>query len=168
RSSDLDEFVENGHWPRQTYVREARRMVSDYIMTDLDCRRVRIVEDSVGLGSYNMDSHNTQRYITEGGTVQNEGDVQVSPGGPYVVAYRSIVPKAEECGNLFVPVCLSSSHIAFGSIRMEPVYMILGQSAATAAVMAIEAGIPVQKVPYDLLSVRLRADGQILDLPPNA
>lgn len=163
-----DEFIENGHWPRQIYVREARRMVSDYVMTDLDCRRVRVSEDSVGLGSYNMDSHNTQRYITEEGTVQNEGDVQVSPGGPYVVAYRSIVPKAEECGNLFVPVCLSSSHIAFGSIRMEPVYMILGQSAATAAVMAIEAGISVQEVPYDSLRERLLADGQVLDLPPNA
>jgi hypothetical protein len=163
-----DEFVENGHWPRQIYVREARRMVSDYVVTELDCRRVRVAEDSVGLGSYNMDSHNTQRYITEEGTVQNEGDVQVSPGGPYVVAYRSIVPKVGEGANLLVPVCVSSSHIAFGSIRMEPVFMILGQSAATAAVMAIEAKIPVQAVPYAALRERLLADGQVLDLPPNA
>lgn len=163
-----DEFVENGHWPRQIYVREARRMVSDYVVTELDCRRVRVAEDSVGLGSYNMDSHNTQRYVTEEGTVQNEGDVQVSPGGPYVVAYRSIVPKKGEGANLLVPVCVSSSHIAFGSIRMEPVFMILGQSAATAAVMAIDAGIPVQAVPYTALRERLLDDGQVLDLPPNS
>ena len=163
-----DEFVANGHWPRQIYVREARRMVGDYVLTELDCRRVRVAEDSVGLGSYNMDSHNTQRYVTEDGTAQNEGDVQVSPGGPYVVGYRSIVPKAGECGNLLVPVCVSSSHIAFGSVRMEPVFMILAQSAATAAVMAIESGIAVQAVPYALLRERLLADGQVLDLPPNA
>jgi hypothetical protein len=163
-----DEFVANGHWPRQIYVREARRMVSDYVVTELDCRRVRVAEDSVGLGSYNMDSHNTQRYVTSDGMVQNEGDVQVSPGGPYVVGYRSIVPKAGECGNLLVPVCVSSSHIAFGSVRMEPVFMILGQSSATAAVMAIESGLAVQELPYALLRERLLADGQVLDLPPNA
>ncbi len=161
-----DEFVENGNWPRQIYVREARRMVSDYVTSELDCRRVRVAEDSVGLGSYNMDSHNTQRYVTPEGTVQNEGDVQVSPGGPYVVSYRSIVPKASECGNLLVPVCVASSHIAFGSIRMEPVFMILGQSAATAAVLAMEDGIAVQDLPYPRLRERLIADGQVLDLPP--
>lgn len=163
-----DEFVENGNWPRQIYVREARRMVSSYVVTELDCRRVRVAEDSVGLGSYNMDSHNTQRYVTAEGTVQNEGDVQVSPGGPYVVSYRSIVPEASECGNLLVPVCVASSHIAFGSIRMEPVFMILGQSAATAAVMAIEGKKTVQELPYAELRERLVADGQVLDLPPNA
>lgn len=163
-----DEFVGNGHWPRQLYVREARRMISGYVVTELDCRRVRVADDSVGLGSYNMDSHNTQRYVTEDGTVQNEGDVQVSPGGPYVVAYRSIVPKEGEAANLLVPVCVSSSHIAFGSVRMEPVFMILGQSAATAAVMAIESGIAVQAVPYASLRERLLADGQVLDLPPIA
>ncbi len=163
-----DEFVANGNWPRQIYVREARRMVSDYIVTEVDCRRVRVAEDSVGLGSYNMDSHNVQRYVTPEGTVQNEGDVQVSPGGPYVVSYRSIVPKKGECENLLVPVCVSSSHIAFGSIRMEPVFMILGQSAATAAVMAIEGGKTVQEIPYTELRARLVADGQVLDLPANA
>ncbi len=163
-----DEFVANGNWPRQLYVREARRMVSDYVVTEVDCRRVRVAEDSVGLGSYNMDSHNVQRYVTPEGTVQNEGDVQVSPGGPYVVSYRSIVPKKGECENLLVPVCVSSSHIAFGSIRMEPVFMILGQSAATAAVMAIEGGKAVQEIPYAELRARLVADGQVLDLPANA
>lgn len=163
-----DEFVENGNWPRQIYVREARRMISDYVVTEVDCRRVRVAEDSVGLGSYNMDSHNVQRYATPEGTVQNEGDVQVSPGGPYVVSYRSIVPRKGECENLLVPVCVSSSHIAFGSIRMEPVFMILGQSAATAAVMAIEGGKAVQEIPYPDLRARLLADGQVLDLPANA
>lgn len=163
-----DEFVANGHWPRQIYVREARRMLSDYILTEHDCRRVRLAEDPIGIGSYNMDSHNTQRYVTAEGTVQNEGDVQVSPGGPYLVSYRSIVPKVGQCTNLLVPVCLASSHIAFGSVRMEPVYMILGQSAATAAVLAIESSAAVQAVPYAALRERLLADGQVLALPPGA
>jgi len=163
-----DEFVGNGHWPRQIYVREARRMVSDYVVTELDCRRVRVAEDSVGLGSYNMDSHNVQRYVTADGKVENEGDVQVSPGGPYVVPYRSIVPKRGEAENLLVPVCVSSSHIAFGSIRMEPVFMILGQSAATAAVIAMEQGIAVQDLSYAALRKRLVEDGQVLELPKDA
>jgi hypothetical protein len=163
-----DEFTDNGNWPHQIYVREARRMVSDYVMTENDCRRVRVAEDSVGLGSYNMDSHNTQRYVTPEGLVQNEGDVQVSPGGPYAISYRSIVPKREECTNLLVPVCVSSSHIAFGSIRMEPVFMILGHSAATAAVLSIERGYAVQDLPYEVLREELLDDGQVLDLPPEA
>jgi len=163
-----DEFTDNGNWPHQIYVREARRMVGDYVMTELDCRRVRAVKDSVGLGSYNMDSHNAQRYITPDGHVQNEGDVQVSPGGAYLISYRSIVPRRGEAKNLFVPVCVSSSHIAYGSIRMEPVFMILGQSAATAAVQAIEDGVAVQDVDYAKLRKRLLADKQVLDLPPTA
>ncbi|MGC1273786.1 MAG: FAD-dependent oxidoreductase [Planctomycetaceae bacterium] len=158
-----DEFTDNGHWPHQIYVREARRMVSDYVQTEQDCRRLRICSDSVGLGSYSMDSHNVQRYVTAEGTVQNEGDVQVSPGGSYAISYRSIVPKKGEVENLFVPVCLSSSHIAYGSIRMEPVFMILGQSAATAAAMAIDEGVAVQDVPYDTLRKRLLADDQRLE-----
>ncbi len=160
-----DEFQDNGNWPHQIYVREARRMVGTYVMTEHDCRRVRQVSDSIGLGSYNMDSHNTQRYVTPEGTVQNEGDVQVSPGSPYLIAYRSIVPRASEAMNLLVPVCLSSSHIAYGSIRMEPVFMILGQSAATAAVLALERELPVQRLPYAVLRERLLADEQVLDLP---
>lgn len=163
-----DEFSDNGNWPHQMYIREARRMVSDYVMTELDCRRVRVIEDSVGLGSYNMDSHNAQRYVTPDGHVQNEGDIQVSPGGAYLISYRSIVPRRGEAKNLFVPVCVSSSHIAFGSIRMEPVFMILGQSAATAAVQAIENGVAVQDVDYTKLRKRLLADKQVLDLPPTA
>jgi hypothetical protein len=161
-----DEFEDNDHWPHQLYIREARRLVGDYVMTELDCRRVRVVNDSVGLGSYNMDSHNVQRYVTAEGFVQNEGDVQESPGGPYAIGYRCLVPRRGEAENLLVPVCLSSSHIAYGSIRMEPVFMILGQSAATAAVLAIDDGTSVQDVPYERLRERLLADKQVLDLPP--
>jgi hypothetical protein len=106
-----------------------------------------------------------QRYITPEGYVQNEGDIGVSTGGPYEIAYGSLVPKRGQVQNLLVPVCVSSSHIAFGSIRMEPVFMILGQSAATAAVMAIEAKIAVQDVPYAKLKERLLRDGQILSMP---
>ena len=160
-----DEFVDNGNWPHQLYIREARRMVSDYVVTELDCRRVRVAEDSVGLGSYNMDSHNVRRFVTDEGFVQNEGDVQVSPGGPYLISYRSIIPAKGEAANLTVPVCLSSSHIAYGSIRMEPVFMILGQSAATAAVQAIDADVALQALPYAPLRERMLADGQVLDLP---
>ncbi len=161
-----DEFTDNGNWPHQIYVREARRMIGGYVTTEKDCRRIRVAKDSVGIGSYNMDSHNTQRYVTKDGFVQDEGDVQVSPGGPYVISYRSITPKKEECENLLVPAAVSSSHIAYGSIRMEPVFMILGQSAATGAVMAINGKTSVQDVPYDQLKTQLLKDGQALDLPP--
>jgi len=159
-----DEFVDNRNWPYTAYIREARRMVSDYVHTELDCRRQRICEDPVGMGSYNMDSHNTQRYVDEHGHVRNEGDIQVSPGGPYLISYRSIVPRKSECENLLVPVCLSASHIAFGSIRMEPVFLILGQSAATAGCLAIDQQTTVQDLPYRLLRERLDADNLVLTL----
>jgi hypothetical protein len=160
-----DEFTDNGNWPRQIYVREARRLVSDYVMTEHDCRRTRPTPEPIGMGSYNMDSHNCARYVTHDGFVQNEGDIQVSPGGPYQISYKSIVPKAGECPNLLVPVCVASSHIAYGSIRMEPVFMVLGQSAATAACLAIDAKCDVQKVDYAKLKERLLKDKQVLDLP---
>lgn len=159
-----DEFRDTDHWPHMLYIREARRMISDYVTTEHDCRRVRIAKDSVGMGSYNMDSHNTQRYVSPNGFAQNEGDVQVSPGGPYVISYRSIIPKDGEIANLLVPVCLSSSHIAYGSIRMEPVFMILGQSAATAAVLSIKTECAVQDLPYQQLRRQLLEDKQQLDL----
>lgn len=162
-----DEFVDNGNWPHQLYIREARRMVSDYVVSELDCRRVRIAADSVGLGSYNMDSHNIRRYVTADGFVQNEGDIQVSPGGPYLISYRAIIPARDQVENLSVPVCLSSTHIAYGSIRMEPVFMVLGQSAATAAVLALESNVALQALPFTMLRERLLKDGQVLDLPPN-
>lgn len=157
-----DEFVSTGGWPPQLYVREARRMISDYVMTEHNCRYKEIVSDSVGLAAYNMDSHNCQR-IVKRGLAENEGDVQVPPMKPYPISFRAIVPKASHCENLIVPVCLSASHIAYGSIRMEPVFMVLGQSAATAAAIAIDAGTPVQKVSVSALQRRLRADRQILD-----
>ena len=157
-----DEFVENGNWPRQLYIREARRMIGDYVMSEKNCRRQEVVSDSVGMGAYNMDSHHVQRYVDKNGSVRNEGDVQVK-SKPYPISYRSIRPKASECANLLVPVCLSASHIAYGSIRMEPVFMVLGQSAATAAVFAIEEGKSVQEVNYDRLKARLEADRQTLD-----
>lgn len=157
-----DEFTDNDNWPRQLYIREARRMISDYVMTEKNCKRSEIVEDSVGMGAYNMDSHNIQRYVTKEGFVRNEGDVQVG-SRPYPVSYRSIRPKASECSNLLVPVCLSASHIAYGSIRMEPVFMVLGQSSATAAVHAIEQGTTIQDIDYAKLKERLLKDGQVLD-----
>ena len=163
-----DEFPDNGGWPRQLYVREARRMISDYVMTEKNCRRLEVVEDSVGMGAYNMDSHNAQRHVSKDGFVRNEGDVQVG-SRPYPVSYRSIRPKAEECTNLLVPVCLSASHIAYGSIRMEPVFMVLGQSAAIAAAQALEQGVDVQKIDLAKLKERLLADQQVLDFesPPS-
>lgn len=156
-----DEFQKTGGWPHQLYVREARRMISDYVMTQHNCQGKILAEDSAGMAAYGMDSHNTQRYAREG-RVFNEGDVQVHGFTPYPISYRSLVPKQSECENLLVPVCLSASHIAYGSIRMEPVFMVLGQSAATAAVQAIEQQVPVQKVNYTKLQERLLADKQVL------
>src|SRR5262249_36577495 len=123
----------------------------------------RVTPDSVGMGSYGIDSHNVQRYITPEGFVQNEGDIGVSTKGPYAIAYGALVPKRGQCDNLLVPVCVSRSHIAFGSIRMEPVFMVLGQSAASAAVLAIGNGLAVQDVPYSKLHDQLIKDGQVLE-----
>jgi hypothetical protein len=159
-----DEFPETGGWPNQLYVREARRMISDYVMTEKNCRYQEVITDSVALAAYNMDAHNCQR-IAKNGHAENEGDVQVAPMKPYPISYRSLVPKHGQCENLFVPVCLAASHIAYGSIRMEPVFMILGQSSATAAAMAIDGNIPAQKVDYAKLRARLLADKQVLDWP---
>jgi hypothetical protein len=160
-----DEFTDNGHWPHQIYVRESRRMTSDFVMTERHLRRLDPTPRVVGLGSYNMDSHNVQRYVDVDGNVRNEGDIQVYPGGPYPISYLALVPKVSQATNLLVPVTLSASHIAYGSIRMEPVFMILGQSAATAAVLAIEDGVSVQQVSYIRLRERLLHDGQVLALP---
>jgi hypothetical protein len=163
-----DEFTDNGHWPHQIYVREARRMVGRFVMTQNELQKKKPTPESVGMGSYSIDSHNIQRYITPEGYVQNEGDIGVSTNGPYQISYGSLVPKKGQAPNLLVPVAVSSSHIAYGSIRMEPVFMILGQSAATAAVMAIDSNIDVQDVPYDKLRTRLLADGQVLEAPAPA
>jgi hypothetical protein len=162
-----DEFTDNGHWPHQIYVREARRMTADIVVNENHLKRKISTPRSVGMGSYNMDSHNVQRIVVKDADgkayVRNEGDVQVNPGRPYPIEYGAIIPKKDQCTNLLVPVCVSCTHIAYGSIRMEPVFMILGQSAATAACLAIDQKIAVQDVAYADLSAKLLADGQILD-----
>ncbi len=157
-----DEFTDNGHWPHQIYVREARRMVGDFVMTENEVLGKSPVEQSVGMGSYTMDSHNVQRYIKPDGFVQNEGDIGIHPKNPYQIDMRSLLSSKAECSNLLVPVCLSCSHIAFGSIRMEPVFMILGQSAATLAVMAIEEKRAIHDISYEKLRQKLLEDGQVL------
>jgi FAD-dependent oxidoreductase family protein len=161
-----DEFTDNGGWPHQIYVREARRMVGQFVMTENELMKRAPTPGSVGMGSYTIDSHNVQRYITPEGSVQNEGDIGVPLPGPYEIAYGALVPKRGQADNLLVPVCVSSSHIAFGSIRMEPVFMVLAHSAATAAAMAIDRGVAVQDVPYDALRARLLQDGQVLEYTP--
>jgi len=143
-----DEFTEAGHWPFQLYVREARRMKSSYIVTEHDCRRTRLVEDGIILASYGMDSHSTSRFVDEDGQLRGEGGMLVRVK-PYPVSYRSIVPLEKECANLLVPVCLSATHAAYGSIRMEPVFMMLGQASAYAAAQSIDTGKAVQAVPVD-------------------
>ena len=157
-----DEYEENGHWSPQIYVREARRMVGEFVMTENELRKKKPTPDSVGMGSYTIDSHNTQRYISKDGRVHNEGDIGVKVK-PYGIAYGSLVPKKEECTNLLVTCAVSATHVAYGSIRMEPVFMILGESAATAAVMSLESGTAVQDLAYDDLKPKLTENGQILD-----
>jgi lysophospholipase L1-like esterase len=163
---DPAEFTQSGHWPHQLYVREERRMDSDYVMTQADCESKRAAEDSVGLASYPMDSHFCQRVVVqENGkaTVRNEGGFGgVNCPKPYPISYRSIVPKRGECSNLLVPVCLSSSHVAYGSIRMEPVFMILGQSAGAAASLAVDRKLAVQEVAYPELLEKLKSAKQVL------
>ncbi|WP_421796876.1 FAD-dependent oxidoreductase [Haliscomenobacter sp.] len=158
-----DEFTDNGNWPHQLYIREARRMIGEFVMTEADALGKTKVPNPVGMGSYALDSHNTQRYVKADGYVQNEGDIGVHPDRPYSIAYGSILPKVKECQNLLVPICVSSSHIAYGSIRMEPVFMILGQSAATAAVLSIDNKISPQKLPYEKLREVLLKDQQVLE-----
>jgi hypothetical protein len=158
-----DEFTDNGNWSHQLYIREARRMIGDYVMTENELRKKKPTPESVGMGSYTIDSHNVQRHITAEGFVQNEGDIGVSTNGPYEIAYGSLVPKKGQGSNLLVPVAMSATHIAYGSIRMEPVFMILGQSAATAAVFAIDDNLSVQQVPYVKLREQLIKDGQVLE-----
>ena len=132
-----DEYEENNHFTPQLYIRESRRMVGRYVMTQANCQRKASVDDAVGWAAYTMDSHNTGRYVVNG-QVKNEGDVEIPIPGKYDVSYRSLTPQEAEARNLLVPVCLSASHIAYGSIRMEPVFMVLGQTSALAACQAID------------------------------
>ena len=159
-----DEYEREDGWQGQIYVREARRMSGDYVMSQRNCEALVVVEDPVGMGAYGMDSHNVKRYVDVNGFVQNEGNVEAHGFAPYPISFRSIVPKITECTNLVVPVCVSATHIAYGSIRMEPVFMVLGQSAATAACMAIDKGIEVQKIDFENLKSRLLADKQVLQI----
>ena len=152
-----DEYTENNNWSPQLYIREARRMIGNYIMTQANCQGKEVVTDGVGMAAYGMDSHNCQRIVVDG-MVKNEGNVEVYGFGPYPISYGSIIPKQKECDNLFVPVCLSATHIAYGSIRMEPVFMVLAQSAAVAASMAIDGKVPVQKVDTGNLQEKLRVN----------
>ncbi len=143
-------------------------MIGDYVITEHDCYQKSVAADSIGMGSYTMDSHNCSRFVrTEDGLarVLNDGDVQIPPTDPYPVSYRSIVPKKGESTNLFVPVCFSASHISYGSARMEPVFMVLGESAGLAAKLCLENGCDVQDLPYDELHPELVKADQILELP---
>jgi hypothetical protein len=140
-------------------------MVGDTVVTQNHLTRDIPTPRPIGMGSYNMDSHNVQRYVDENGFARNEGDVQVNPGGPYPIDYGAIIPKKDECKNLLVVCAVSSTHIAYGSIRMEPVFMILGQSAASAADLAIGSGLAVQDIDYETLKSRLVEGGQVLAKP---
>lgn len=162
-----DEFEEGNGWQEQLYVREARRMISSYVMTQKNCERIETVDDPVGMAAYGMDSHHVKRYVNAEGFVKNEGNVEAHVKYPFPVSYRSIVPEKKECSNLLVPVCLSATHIAFGSIRMEPVFMVLGQSAATAACQAIDEKKAVQEISYSRLKEKLLNEKQVLEVKTN-
>lgn len=159
-----DEFKDNDNWPYQLYIREARRMIGEYVMTEHDIVGNTRVADPIGMGSYGIDSHNVQRFIDADGFVQHEGSLGINKGKPYPISLRSIMPRKEECNNLLVPVCLSSSHVAFGSIRMEPVFMVLGQSTAAVACQAIDEKEAVQDISYARLRKKLLDKKQVLEV----
>lgn len=152
-----DEYTDNNNWSHQLYIRESRRMTGEYVMTQHNCEGREVVKDGIGLAAYTMDSHNCQRVVVNG-MVKNEGNVEIGGFGPYPISYRAIIPRKEECTNLYVPVCLSASHIAYGSIRMEPVFMVLAQSAAIAACMAIDQKQTVHEVDIKNLQAHLKKD----------
>lgn len=158
-----DEYERKDGWQQQLYIREARRMISNYVMTQKNCERIEIVTDPIGMAAYGMDSHHIKRYVNSMGYAANEGNVEAHVNAPFPISYKSIVPKKEECSNLLVPVCLSASHIAFGSIRMEPVFMVLGQSAAIIACLGIDEGNAVQDLEYNKLEKKLIGQGQIVE-----
>jgi hypothetical protein len=155
------EFVDTDHWPFQLYVREARRMIGDFVMIQQDAETALTKPDPIGMGSYNIDSHHVQRYVQKDGTVQNEGDTEV-PTIPYQIPYRVLTPKAGECQNLLVPVCVSASHIGYGTLRLEPVYMIMGQAAGVAAKMSIDQRRAVQEIDTAKLTRKLEAKGAVM------
>ena len=160
-----DEFTDTGNWPHQLYVREARRLVGEYVMSQQDIQRDLTKPDAIGMGSYNSDSHNVQRIVNDEGFVENEGDMQV-PVTPYQIPYRMMLPKRAEATNLLVPVCFSATHVAYSTLRMEPQYMIVGHAAGVALAMAVRANTAVQDVDPAALAARLRSQGAILELKP--
>jgi hypothetical protein len=160
-----DEFTDNRGWPWQLYIREGRRLRGVHVVTEGEILGERPVEESAGMGSYPLDSHNTHRYVDGEGYVQNEGDIGVHTGGPYAIHWQALVPQKRDCANLTVPVCLSASHSTYGSIRMEPVFMILGQSAAAAAALAADEQCPLQDISYRTLEKMLEKGGQVLRNP---
>jgi FAD dependent oxidoreductase len=160
-----DEFTDTHNWPHQLYIREARRMVSDFVMTQKDVQTDLTKPDPIGMGSYNSDSHNVQRFVNAQGDVENEGDMQVA-AKPYQIPYRVMVPKRAEATNLLVPVCFSASHVAYSSLRMEPQYMIIGQAAGEAAAMALKGGVAVQDIDTKALTATLLKDGAVMEYRP--
>ncbi|MGV3663624.1 MAG: FAD-dependent oxidoreductase [Prosthecobacter sp.] len=160
-----DEFADNNHWPYALYIREGRRMIGEHVMVQKDLQTDIFKEDSVGMGSFLIDCHIVQRILAEDGTVRDEGSFQDTPALPYQIAYRSLTPKRAECENLLVPVCLSASHIAYCSLRMEPVYMALGQASGLAAVQAMRASQAVQSIDVKVLRKKLLEQKAVLELP---
>ncbi len=158
-----DEFADTGHFPHQLYVREARRMISDYVITEHDAKGGPRAEDGVALASYPLDSHGVTLYADESGVLHRERGFFVGGFSAFPISYRALRPRAGECDNLLVLSCLSASHAAYGSVRMEPVFMMLGHAAGAAASIAIERNVTVQNVPYAPLRERLLADKQILE-----
>ena len=152
-----DEYPGNNHWSPQLYIRECRRMIGAYVMTQANCQGRDVVDDGIGMAAYTMDSHNCERIVVDG-MVKNEGNVEIGGFGPYPISYRALIPRENECKNLFVPVCLSASHIAYGSIRMEPVFMTLAQSAAVAACIAMKEKQAVQQVDVKKIRTKLKSD----------
>jgi hypothetical protein len=157
-----DEFIDTGNWPNQLYIREARRMVGDFVATQKDLQTDLTKSDVIGMGSYNSDSHNLQRFVNEKGFVENEGDVQVAVK-PYQIPYRLILPKRDEAANLLVPVCFSASHVAYSSLRMEPQYMLIGHAAGIAAALAVRSRSAVQDVNVAELQKKLLAEGAVFE-----
>ena len=160
-----DEFADTDHWPNQLYVREARRMIGEYVMIQKDLQTDRTKPDAIGMGSYNSDSHNVQRFVNAAGNAENEGDVEVAVR-PYQIPYRMMLPKAAEAANLLVPVCFSASHVAYSSLRMEPQYMIIGHAAGIAASLAVRDKVPVQKVPVPELQAILKKQAAVFEYAP--
>lgn len=162
-----DEYTDINHWSFVMYIREARRMIGEYVMTQANCEGKTVVDDGIAMAAYGMDSHNTQRIVVNG-MVKNEGDVEKGGFPPYPISYRALVPRKEECKNLLVPVCLSASHIAYGSIRMEPVFMVLGESSGIAAALAASSdgvvqNVDVHKIQY-ILKTNPLLDGSSPDI----